>query len=348
MFYTSNQKIQRLLRFGVAGCLSAAMWCMGAVHLRGQTLSLPDVIESVQPKMVKIFGGGGLRRLESWQTGFFVSNDGLIVTVWSYVLDSETTVVLADGRRATAELLGYHPQYELALLKVDVQDQPFFNPDLSVKGVPGTTVLAFSNLYGVANGNEQCSVQSGVVSAVVPLNARRGNRRTSYQGPAIIVDAITNNPGAAGGAVTNRQGQWLGLIGRESRSAESDLWLNYAIPAAQVTMAMDLILAGKTNENLSVDREPTEPITLELMGLVMVPNVVARTPPFIDQVTTGSAAERSGLQKDDLIVEVGGKVTTSFKDLQNRLRQIDRDSQVSLMIQRGDQFINVTLQANQR
>ncbi len=96
MFYTSNQKIQRLLRLGVAGCLSAAMWCMGEVHLRGQTLPLPDVIESVQPKMVKIFGGGGLRRLESWQTGFFISNDGLIVTVWSYVLDSETTALFFD------------------------------------------------------------------------------------------------------------------------------------------------------------------------------------------------------------------------------------------------------------
>ncbi len=348
MFCTMARKrmasSKRKILWGV--CL--AIVCVGNIGLHAQTRSLPDVIESVQPKMVKIFGGGGLRRLESWQTGFFISNDGLIVTVWSYVLDSETTVVLSDGRRATAELLGYHPQYELALLKIDVQDQPFFNPDTSVRGVPGATVLAFSNLYGVANGNEQCSVQTGVVSALVPLNARRGNRRTSYQGPAMVVDAITNNPGAAGGAVTNRQGRWMGLIGRESRSTESDLWLNYAIPAAQVTMAMDLILAGKTSDKLSVDRKPTEPITLALIGLVMVPNVVARTPPFIDQVSAGGAAERAGLRKDDLIVEVGGKVTTSFNDLQTRLRQLDRDAQVTLMVQRGDEFINVTLQANQR
>ncbi len=209
---------------------------------------LPDVINQVQPRMVKIFGAGGLRRLESWQSGFFVSADGLLVTVWSYVLDSdETTVVLDDGQRLTAQLVGYHPQYELALLRVDLQDQPHFDLHAAVNYAAGSRVLAFSNLYGVATGNEKCSVQSGIVSGVIPLDARRGARPTNYSGPALILDAITSNPGAAGGAVTDRSGRLLGLIGREARSASSNLWLNYAIPAEQVLVAMELILAGQTS-----------------------------------------------------------------------------------------------------
>ena len=335
-------------KIGLGRVAWIVLWVLvGVVSARQvDAQSLPQIIEAAQPKMVKIFGGGGLRRLESWQTGFFVSNDGLIVTVWSYVLDNETTVVLSDGRKVSAELVGYHPQYEIALLKVDVEDQPCFTPDSAAKGVSGMTVLAFSNLYGVAAGNEQCSVQTGVVSTIMPLDARRGNRRTSYRGPAIVVDAITSNPGAAGGVITDRQGRWLGLIGRESRTAASNLWLNYAIPADQVAMATDLILAGNTSQAPLGSQAPTEPLTLELMGVVAVPDVVERTPPFIDLVRANSLAETAGLQSDDLIVQVDGQVTTCLKDLKSKLSQIDRDAPVTFMVKRGDDFINVKLQGS--
>lgn len=338
----------RRIRLSLAVVL--LVWLGGGWDSNGcvEAQSLPEVIEETQPKMVKIFGGGGLRRLESWQTGFFVSTDGLIVTVWSYVLDSETTVVLSDGRRMVAELVGYHPQYELALLRVNIQDQPCFTPDSAVKGVPGMTVLAFSNLYGVASGNEQCSVQTGVVSTLMPLDARRGNRRTSYRGPAIVVDAITSNPGAAGGVITDRQGRWVGLIGRESRTAESNLWLNYAIPAEQVAMATDLILAGNTRQAPLDSRSPTEPLTLDLIGVLAVPDVVERTPPFIDRVRPNSLADGAGLRADDLIVQVDGQVTTCLKDLRSKLKQIDRDAPVTFMVKRGDDFINVKLRGSGR
>jgi len=305
------------------------------------------MIERVQPKMVKIFGGGGLKRLESWQSGFFVSSDGLIATAWSYVLDSQPTVVLDSGQRLTAELVGYHPQYEIALLRVSLAEQDWFNLDDAGQALVGTSVVAFSNLYGVAAGNEKCSVQTGLVSALVPLDARRGTRKANYQGPAIVLDATTNNPGAAGGAVTDEAGRLLGMIGRESRSAESELWLNYAIPAEQVSIAVDLILAGQTDGIRSdagqPGRRPTEPMTLSLMGLVLVPDVVERTPPFVDQVLAGSAAEVAGLQVDDLIVQVNDKVTASCKGLLECLESIDRDGQLSIMVQRGDDFVNLSL-----
>ena len=51
--------------------------------------TLPDVIDSVQPKMVKIYGSGGIRGLEAYQSGFLISPEGHVLTVWSYVLDSE-------------------------------------------------------------------------------------------------------------------------------------------------------------------------------------------------------------------------------------------------------------------
>ena len=320
----------------------------GFNSLQAQPPSLPQVIDSVQPKMVKIFGGGGFRRLESWQSGFLISNDGLLVTVWSYVLDTETTVVFDDGLRLNAKLVGHHPQFEIALLRVDIQDHPHFNLDAASKPLVGSTALAFSNLYGIASGNEQCSVQTGVVSAVLPLNARRGSRRTSYHGPAIILDAITNNPGAAGGAVTDRQGILLGMIGRESRSIESNLWLNYSIPAEQISLAVDLILANRSGEKHVDSKLPMEHLTLEMTGIVLVPNVVDRTPSFVDQVIRGSAADLAGILTDDLIIEVAGEITASRKALIKRLQEIDRDASVEIMLQRDEKFLNVTLRVSGR
>ena len=77
-------------------------------------------------------------------------------------------------------------------------------------------MLAFSNLYGVATGNEPASVLKGYVSAVTDLAARRGIFQTPYQGPVYVLDALTNNPGAAGGVLTDRRGQLAGILGKNS------------------------------------------------------------------------------------------------------------------------------------
>ena len=80
-------------------------------------------------------------------------------------------------------------------------------------------MLAFSNLFGIATGDEPVSMLHGVVSAVAPLDARRGAFTTNYRGDVYVVDAAANNPGAAGGALTDSQGRLLGMLGKELRSS---------------------------------------------------------------------------------------------------------------------------------
>ena len=83
----------------------------------------------------------------------------------------------------------------------------------------GDRALAFSNLYGIASGSEQASLLQGFVSAVAPLAARRGVYQTPYQGKVYVVDAMINNAGAAGGALTDRAGNLAGMLGKELRSS---------------------------------------------------------------------------------------------------------------------------------
>ena len=72
----------------------------------------------------------------------------------------------------------------------------------------------------------------GVISTVAPLDARRGAFSTNFRGEVYVVDAAANNPGAAGGALTDSQGRLLGMLGKELRSNLSGTWLNYALPVA--------------------------------------------------------------------------------------------------------------------
>jgi len=212
-------------------------------------------------------------------------------------------------------------------------------------------VLAFSNLYNVATGNEPVSIQQGFVSAVSKLSAIRGTWQSPYQGDAFFLDAMTNNPGATGGAVTDRNGNLIALIGKEMKDSRTKAWLNYGIPIEALRTSIRSILDGKKRSTPSVGGElskgPTEPMTLQLMGASLVPDIVKRTPPYIDRVASGSAAAKAGLAADDLIIEVDGVMTPSAEDVKQRLRTIDRDEEVSLTVQRGNQFLDLKLKLNE-
>jgi serine protease Do len=69
--------------------------------LSAQTVS--RTVAEVQPKVIKLTGSGGFQGLEPYQSGFLVSSDGYVLTVWSYVLDNDfVTVTLNDGSGLTA------------------------------------------------------------------------------------------------------------------------------------------------------------------------------------------------------------------------------------------------------
>ena len=247
-----------------------------------QTDGLGTVIELTQPKMVKIKGSGGFQGLEPYQSGFLISPEGHVLTAWSYVLDSDVvSATLNDGQRFEAKLVGYDPQLEIAVLKIDGTDLPFFNIETGKTVSAGSAILAFSNLYEVATGNEPASVLKGVVAARSKLLMRRGAFESSYQGDVYVLDAMTNNPGAAGGAITNLSGDLVALIGKELRDGATGTWLNFAIPIENVVDSVLDIRSGKMIvESSEKSRPPAEPWTLELLGVVLIPQVIARTPPL--------------------------------------------------------------------
>ncbi len=174
--------------------------------------------------------------MEAYQSGFLVSPEGHVATAWSYVLDVEPIVLLDDGRRFESKIVGFEPSLELAVLKIEASELPFFRIQRRCcRSQWGDPILAVSNLFGIATGSEPASVMQGSIAGISNLDARRGTFKTPYRGKVLILDLIANNPGAAGGAVVDMRGQLAGMLGKELRDSATGVWLNYAIPGQRAS-----------------------------------------------------------------------------------------------------------------
>jgi S1-C subfamily serine protease len=313
-----------------------------------QTLdTFGEVNRYAQERTVKIYGAGGLQQLEAYQSGVLVSAEGHVATMASVVLDQDSvTVLLGNGLRLRGDVVGADPLTDVAVLKLDAEDAEFPHFDLATNATPyeGMRVLAFSNLYNVATGDEPVSVLHGVVTAIAPLEARRGAFTTRYRDEVYIVDAAINNPGAAGGVVLNMAGQPLGMIGKEVRSELTGTWLNYALPWQRVADGADRILSG----DLGAPPDPTVElperfVTFASLGFRLVPSVVPRTPPYIDVVLPNSPAASAMLEPDDLVIAIGGMRTGTRFEVEEALRRLPIEEAVRITLLRGNTLIDIEL-----
>jgi serine protease Do len=345
-------RLQRLV------LLPAAILCL-ALPARGQQ-SFRDVTDQVNKKMVKLWGAGGFKRLVSYGTGLLVSPKGHILTVNNMLLDTQDLRIhLADGRKYHAKVLSKEPALDVALVQIEdkLEDLPFF--DLTRETArplsePGDWVLAFSNQFRIATREEPMTVQKGTVEAVAKLHGRSGGFEAPYRGDVYFVDAITNNPGAAGGALTNRRGELIGIIGRELRNRDSDTFINYAVPLQAKTK---IVREGKPAEvdvltfveesikgKYRQSDAPTKKTGAHVdTGIILVPNVVERTPPYIEEVRAGSSAAEIGLRSDDLIVYLDGELVSTINVFHNLLTNYRPGDKIKLEVQRDNKLIGVVL-----
>jgi serine protease Do len=345
-------KTTRFFRAPMAGKWPLLLAFMGsalaiaAPGARAAEDGLARVTEQVGRRMVKIFGAGRVRNLHAYSTGFLVSAQGHIVTIWNHVLDEqEVTVVLHDGRRVEGKIVGAEPQLDLAVLKIEADDLPCFDLDEAVTAGPGARVLAFSNMFKVAAGDEAVSVQHGVIAARTRLSTRRGAFESPYSGTVYVVDAITNNPGSGGGVLTTRSGALLGMIGKELRNVQTSTWVNYAMPIGELKTAINEIISGRFTPRTQIlpdDAAPNRYVPVDF-GLVMIPDVIYRTPAFVDLVLPGSAASKLGIRPNDLVLFVNDELVQSCRMFKEELGRLEAGDTLKLVLRRENQLIPVEL-----
>ena len=329
---------------------------------------LPALAAEVNLKVVKIFGAGGFQSVKGYGTGVVVSKSGAILTVANTLVDTPEIVVhLPDGRRMKAEVAAVEPALDLALLKLTpdasrpgepvVSDAPFFDvAKLAARPLaqPGDWVVVSANSFEIAMRDEPVTVQRGVVAAVTKLSARRGIFDVTIPGEVYVVDAISNNPGAAGGALTDLDGNLLGVVGREVRNAQTETWVNYAIPLQAKAEVRDgdkaktVTVAEFVAQALAGTYKPARPSDSTAgyrgtHGITFVPDVLRRTPPYVELVAPGSPADKAGLKPNDLIAFLDGEPVPSVKAFAELIDRVRPGLTARVEVRRGNGLVELPL-----
>ena len=295
-----------------------------------------DAVAAAQTRTVKIYGAG-IGRSPGYGTGLVVSASGDILTANGVYLSGQTLrVTLSSGATHEAALVRRSQELQTALLKIDAATPDFFDLADMPLAEQGDWILAVSNAFKVADGDEPLSANIGVLSLRMKLDARRGFQDFPYAADVLLYDAITSNPGAAGGAVVNADGKLLGMIGRVIEAKSTNTRLNYAVP-------VDLLgkfLRGEETAPMAVVATPGNKSDL---GIRLFALGGRRAPAYIDRVLPGSPAAAAGLKSDDLVVSIGGQVVRDAGQFRQIAESLPIGQEVLIEVKRKNELVSVKI-----
>lgn len=237
-------------------------------------------------------------------SGVIISEDGYIVTN-NHVINnaSEIEITLNNKKAYKAKLIGTDSQMDIALLKIDANEKlPYtiFGDSDNIR--VGEWVLAVGNPY-----NLNSTVTAGIISA----KARNvGNRMQNNIQSFIQTDAVVN-PGNSGGALVNTRGELIGINTMISSTTGSYVGYSFAVPS-NITRKIieDIMEFGNVQKGvLGVRGGELNQAVSEELG-------INRTQGFyVADVTKDSGAEKAGIQKGDVIVQIDNQQINSFAEL---------------------------------
>ncbi len=248
----------------------------------------------------KFFGDSPQREFKrkGLGSGFIFSEDGYIITN-NHVVERATDikVILQNGDSFEADIIGTDPKSDLALLKIEPETRlpavRFGNSDnLEI----GDWVLAIGNPFGLGH-----TVTSGIISA-----KGRSLGLGSYD-DFLQTDAAIN-PGNSGGPLFNFQGE---VIGVNSAIIAGGQGIGFAIP---INMAKNVVSqlrnSGKVVRGwIGVYVQPVTPEIAESLSLKDDNGAL------VADITEGGPADKAGVKRGDIIVEVNGNKIDEMPEL---------------------------------
>lgn len=314
---------------------------VGGAAAWGQDNHFAAVIAHAQQRTVKV-SGAKAGNVEGYASGMIVSEDGKVLTTQGVFLDgNQVQVILPDGRLVPATVLRRDRRLQLALLDVALPTPEYFDLERVAPAQQGDWVVAVSNAFKVADKDEPLSVMMGVVSLQTSIDARLNERDVAYAGPLILIDAITSNPGAAGGAVLDGGGRLVGMIGRIINSSDTNTRLNYAVPVEELRR---FVQGDNSTAEATVETPPEAGQPLDL-GLKIFTLSGRAAPPYVDRVMPGGLAQQAGIQADDLVVSVAGEKVNSVSQYQAEVAKLTTDREVVLVVARKNELIRALIPA---
>ncbi len=262
------------------------------------------------------------QREQGLGSGVIVSPEGYILTN-NHVVDEATDVkvTLSDKREFKARVIGADPKTDIAVLKIDASALPSIVIGDSSKIQIGDYALAVGNPFGVGK-----TVTMGIVSATGRTNLGIEAYEDFIQTDAPI------NPGNSGGALINDRGELVGInTAILSHGSEGNQGIGFAVPVNLARTVMDQILKnGKvTRAYLGIVPQDVTPAMAKAFG--------EKEPhgALVGDVSPDSPAQRSGLLKGDIILELNGKPVEDANQLRMTISMMSPDAAVTLKVFRA-------------
>ncbi len=282
------------------------------------------------PNLPKEFFGNkphGNMKTHALGSGFVISEEGLILTN-NHVVEkaTEIKIKLLTGKEYDAKLVGRDPKTDLALIKVQ-PDNDFPKPVLLGNSDAlrvGDWVMAVGNPFGLGH-----TVTTGIISA---------KSRILGAGPYddfLQTDAAIN-PGNSGGPLFNMQGQVIGINAAIIAQGQG---IGFAIP---INMAKELLPQLKTGKVirgwLGVMIQDITPELAQSFGLKSAEGVL------VSEVVKGSPAEKAGLLRGDVIIRFDGNEIKSSHKLSQLASAAAPNTRVKIDILRNGEEKNISLE----
>lgn len=317
-------------------------------HMPSGTFSFADLVEQVSPAVVSIRTQGieGLsaeerRRFEGLQrrfpffqdrplpeprersslgSGFFIDPDGFLVTNHHVVEGGETfTITLSDDREFEARYIGSDPLTDLALLKVDADDElPYVEFGTSDDLRVGDWVVAVGNPFGLGG-----TVTAGIVSA---FGRQLGNQAlTDY----IQIDAPINR-GNSGGPTFDLAGNVVGVNTAIFSPSGGSVGIGLAIPAdtAQEVIEQLKDQGSISRGYLGVIIQPVDADIAANLG------VDSQKGAMVADIMEGSPAEKDGVELGDVILSINGQEVATTRELSREVASIPAGERATLQVWR--------------
>lgn len=315
-----------------------------------QTVDVSDVVDSVMPAMVSItnksvqteyfFGQAYQQEATGGGSGIIVGqNDSELLIVTNYHVVENATELKAqfiDDEVAGAKVKGKNSSMDLAVLAVPLADLKDSTKDAITVATMGDSdalkigepVIAIGNALGYGQ-----SVTTGVVSA---LNRQIQVSDASGVGAGnkLIQTDAAINPGNSGGALLNSKGEVIG-INSNKIGGEVVEGMGYAIPISSVKETIEGLMNKETRDVV----EEGQRGYLGITGLNVTSDVsqMYNMPQgfYVGKVYKGGAADKAGIVKGDIIVDVDGSEITSYEDLQEALAYYAMGDTVEITVMQG-------------
>ncbi len=271
-------------------------------------------------------GGGAFPPDTSLGSGFIISPDGLVVTNNHVIQDAkQITVVLHDGQRLGATVIGRDPKTDLALLKVDTKRPlPFVEFGSSDGARVGDWVIAIGNPFGLGN-----TVTAGILSA-------RG--RDINAGPYddfLQTDAPINR-GNSGGPMFNMEGDVIGVNTLIYSPSGGSVGIGFATPSAIVQPVIaQLKEYGRTRRGwLGVRIQTVSPEIASKLGLATPSGAL------VAAVIEDGPAEEADIRKGDIILRFDDRIVTNRRALPRIVADASIGAKVPVIVWRdGEQMV---------